>query len=649
MLQRMFMSPSTSSRVAWAGAALYTMLLAAGPVLGQPGENGHIQERARAPFYREQGPLVPSTLYADGSQIMVETESLWHLMCGSDSRGWNADRLRQAAEQNARDMQAPGATIVDNGLRGGGIDLIFQLSNNVPTAAADAIAAAESYIESKFSDPITVRINIDFANMGSGVLGATGSNYTNASYSISRAGLINGRDSDDVLQALMPNASNMPVRYNGSSDSVTQENRIYWTLANYRSTIGSVNGIAASMTFNTQFTWDYDPSNGVIGTSFIDVIVHEVGHALGFTSGADFRNNDMEALDMYRFQRTDGTGNYNPDTELDFQTVPRLVDFNTPNDAHNSDLISVEYRMSDGNPYQASHFREQFQQIGIMDPALGSGETNYPEYFRQADLDMFDAIGYDYPGSEGCPPPAILVQPIAEQQFCAGDIATLSLELAPGETGSFQWRRGDVPLVDDGVHIIGTQTSMMIIIGFTADDAADDYNCLLSSDCGSSVASNNASLTFGAGPEITDQPDDLNANEGDTSSFSVAANGFGFNLSYQWQKDGADLTDDGHILGSNLSQLIIVNTTADDAGQYSCIVSSDEQGSCDIASESATLTVGESACPGDLDGDNDVDQSDLGILLASYEINDGGDIDGDGDTDQADLGALLANYELPCN
>ncbi|MFG0253152.1 MAG: hypothetical protein ACF8NJ_09795 [Phycisphaerales bacterium JB038] len=47
---------------------------------------------------------------------------------------------------------------------------------------------------------------------------------------------------------------------------------------------------------------------------------------------------------------------------------------------------------------------------------------------------------------------------------------------------------------------------------------------------------------------------------------------------------------------------------------------------------------------GDLDGDGDVDQADLGILLASYGKDAGGDLDGDGDTDQADLGILLANY-----
>jgi probable HAF family extracellular repeat protein len=48
--------------------------------------------------------------------------------------------------------------------------------------------------------------------------------------------------------------------------------------------------------------------------------------------------------------------------------------------------------------------------------------------------------------------------------------------------------------------------------------------------------------------------------------------------------------------------------------------------------------------PGDLDGDGDVDQADLGILLSCYGQSDCGDLDGDGDTDQADLGILLANY-----
>jgi len=53
--------------------------------------------------------------------------------------------------------------------------------------------------------------------------------------------------------------------------------------------------------------------------------------------------------------------------------------------------------------------------------------------------------------------------------------------------------------------------------------------------------------------------------------------------------------------------------------------------------------------PGDLDGDGDVDLSDLAQLLAHYGMTEGatyedGDLDGDGDVDLADLAALLAVY-----
>ncbi|HEB60937.1 MAG TPA: hypothetical protein ENJ06_03835 [Phycisphaeraceae bacterium] len=55
-----------------------------------------------------------------------------------------------------------------------------------------------------------------------------------------------------------------------------------------------------------------------------------------------------------------------------------------------------------------------------------------------------------------------------------------------------------------------------------------------------------------------------------------------------------------------------------------------------------------SDCPADLDGDGFVGQSDLGILLAHYQIDGGGDVNGDGFTDQSDLGILLSVYQMPC-
>jgi hypothetical protein len=56
-------------------------------------------------------------------------------------------------------------------------------------------------------------------------------------------------------------------------------------------------------------------------------------------------------------------------------------------------------------------------------------------------------------------------------------------------------------------------------------------------------------------------------------------------------------------------------------------------------------------CPGDVDGDGDTDQSDLGGLLAAWCTHEGdpdwnpdADLDGDGHVGQGDLGTLLANW-----
>jgi len=60
-----------------------------------------------------------------------------------------------------------------------------------------------------------------------------------------------------------------------------------------------------------------------------------------------------------------------------------------------------------------------------------------------------------------------------------------------------------------------------------------------------------------------------------------------------------------------------------------------------------------SRCPGDLDGDNDIDLSDLAQLLAYYGLTSGaayeqGDLDEDGDVDLSDLAALLSVYGTVC-
>jgi autotransporter-associated beta strand protein len=56
-------------------------------------------------------------------------------------------------------------------------------------------------------------------------------------------------------------------------------------------------------------------------------------------------------------------------------------------------------------------------------------------------------------------------------------------------------------------------------------------------------------------------------------------------------------------------------------------------------------------CPGDVDGDNDVDITDLGVLLSNFGQSGpgiGGDLNGDDNVDVTDLGILLANFGVSC-
>lgn len=354
-------------------------------------------------YYIEPGPVQEAIDPDDGSVIQMPTDILWRPILTDQPTAMSLEEFENFVRER---RTAKGFKSVEiDGQSGSqrGLNIIFNTDGSVPTAAQNALDIVEAYIEGLFDDPITVQINIDFASLPPGVLGGTGVYYTSSppSWSTTRAKLIDDMDYDDFIQNHLPSPT-LPVRYNGSSSSVTNENRCYFAWANYGAIGYTISGISAETSFGTGINWDYNPNNGVSGYCFQSVATHEVGHALGFISRAEQwydPTTDLYALDIFRFQRTDGSGDYNPDTYTEFETTPRLVDYNNPNDNHNSNIFyadgtDVEYRMEDGYPNQASHLRQG--QTGIMVPFSYPGQTFSPDFFRTSDLDLFDAIGWDY-------------------------------------------------------------------------------------------------------------------------------------------------------------------------------------------------------------------------------------------------------------
>jgi len=366
-------------------------------------------------YYSEPGPKVETTLYHDGTTQEVETHNVWRPMCGSDMGDMTQEQFAEFVQTLKAQAAAMPHELMDTPApHGAGLNINFTVGGSPPAGATAAIAAVETYLESVFGDPINVNIQITFQAMGGGVLGATASNFTGSSnnYSTVRTALINGMDSNDTIQTSLP-ASSVPVRFDAISATVTNVTRIQFTTANWRAGIGAIGtNPDAGMSINTNFTFDYDPSNGISGgqTCFRSVLVHEVLHALGFISAVDpgQPSGSILAIDIFRFQRSAN----NPASLANFTSFNRNCwkTNATGNNDGNIDLISAEYRTSDGVNDQASHWHPQSfnpaSAIGVMQPALASGVTFYPNFMRTSDLAAMDMVGWDYP-----PPPSDTTPP----------------------------------------------------------------------------------------------------------------------------------------------------------------------------------------------------------------------------------------------
>ncbi len=345
------------------------------------------------------------------------------------------------------DIPAPSPTPDADSLLNG-FDIVITpiggLIGNQP--AIDAFNRAAATLEARIADPITVNINANLTNLGANnILGQAQNALVTTSYTTIRNLMAadSAAEPDDTIVASLPTSAqftaDLPDPVALPASAMEPANQATFVLdTDLAATTANIKALSnaqlfgvpdATITFNTNFDFDFDNSDGVTAghTDFETVALHELIHALGFTSVVDildrrintlFQDPDempaddeidypnpfpvtARTLDLFRFNDAGANGGDDPDDASDFSTDKRWL---RPGGSTITDeIITVafgEAAMStgnfNGNASQAGHWLDDngnpLNNIGVMDPSLAQQTVIAP---TEADFRALDLIGWD--------------------------------------------------------------------------------------------------------------------------------------------------------------------------------------------------------------------------------------------------------------
>ena len=225
--------------------------------------------------------------------------------------------------------------------------------------------------------------------------------------------------------------------------------------------------------------------------------------------------------------------------------------------------------------------------------------------------------------------PRITTQPVASS-VNEGDAVNLSVVAtsldSKGTTSTYVWYK-DKKAVKDGDGVSGAKTADLSIATAGVVNAGS-YYCVIKNSVGS-VQTSSAKVTVMLKPYSTKTLKSLSLADGKTATFSASISG-GKPVTYQWQKDGADIS------GQVANKLSLRGVKASDSGIYS-IIATNAAGSFTL---SADLTVAAAASVAE--ADDTITELDEESLLSAVE-----DADGDGMSNLLEyaLGSDPANNE----
>ena len=212
------------------------------------------------------------------------------------------------------------ATILTTSLpdpgRTGSFDLVYHLGSDLTSHpdAADiqaALTRIENFYESRFFDPITVHVDVDYTTTGFPspfVAGLTTVNFNNFFYTDVRSRLIADASDDESLVNDLPASGSLSFdaapginvfEFPGSTGNpVVDITRANAQALGFTDLIGVTSAFTPSQTIDgsvilnsgfTTFSYDFDPTNGITAgqLDFEAIVRHEIGHVLGFFSAVD--------------------------------------------------------------------------------------------------------------------------------------------------------------------------------------------------------------------------------------------------------------------------------------------------------------------------------------------------------------------------
>jgi Ca2+-binding RTX toxin-like protein len=256
-----------------------------------------------------------------------------------------------------------------------GLQFNITYGAGVPDSAKAVISQVTSFFQAHFYDSVTLQININWADLGSGILGQTQNSFwsLNSGYSALKSALASDGSSADDSTSVAEMASTDP--FMGTKTWVETQAELH---ALGIGTTGS--SPDATITFGSSFPFDFDNSDGVTaGTyDFYAVVAHEISEVMGriIWQGGGGGGWYM-AEDAMKFSSA-GSHVYSPGTSAGYFSVNSgvtdLVDFNTVSGGDWGDWSSTP------------NIKDAFRAF------LPSGEV-HP--VTEADLRALDAVGWN--------------------------------------------------------------------------------------------------------------------------------------------------------------------------------------------------------------------------------------------------------------